>query len=110
MTLSEEIGAFVRFYPQVYFACHRRHVRDERARRTLSLNQAGILDHLDSVEPTSLHSLARHMGVTASTMSLNVDRLEQAGYLRRQRDRRHGERGRERREPGRPRARRKRPS
>jgi DNA-binding MarR family transcriptional regulator len=88
VTPQSEIAAFLRLYPQIYFACHRRHVVDRKARRTLSLNQAGILDHLDSVEPSNLRSLARHMGVTASTMSLNVDRLERAGYVRRERDRR----------------------
>jgi MarR family transcriptional regulator, organic hydroperoxide resistance regulator len=88
VTLPNEIAAFLRLYPRIYFACHRRHVRDAKARRTLSLNQAGILDHLDGVEPTNLRSLARHMGVTASTMSLNVDRLERAGCVRRERDRR----------------------
>ena len=87
MRPQNEITAFLRLYPQIYFACHRRHVRDQKARKTLSLNQAGILDHLDSVEPTNLRSLARHMGVTASTMSLNVDRLERARYVRRERDR-----------------------
>jgi MarR family transcriptional regulator, organic hydroperoxide resistance regulator len=87
VTLPNEIAAFLRFYPQIYFACHRRHVRDPKTRRTLSLNQASILDHLDGVEPTNLRSLARHMGVTASTMSLNVDRLERAGYMRRERSR-----------------------
>lgn len=92
MTLSADITAFLRLYPQIYFACHRRHVRDAKARKTLSLNQAGILDHLDDVEPTSLHSLAWHMGVTASTMSLNIDRLEAAGYVRRERDRRDARR------------------
>jgi MarR family transcriptional regulator, organic hydroperoxide resistance regulator len=81
-----DITAFLRFYPQVYFACHRRHAVDERTRRLLSLNQARILDHLDDLEPTNLRSLAGHMGVTASTMSLNVDRLEAAGYVRRERD------------------------
>lgn len=86
MPLTEETAAFLRDYPQVYFACHRRHVRDAVSRRRLSLNQAGILDHLDDVEPTHLHTLAAHMGVTASTMSLNVDRLERAGYVRRSRD------------------------
>ena len=89
MTIPNAVAAFLRFYPQIYFACHRRHVRDQQTRRTLSLNQARILDHLDAVAPTHLHSLARHMGVTASTMSLNVDRLEKAGYVRRQRD--HGD-------------------
>lgn len=87
MTPQAEITAFLRLYPQIYFACHRRHVRDQQARKKISLNQASILDHLDSVEPTSLRSLARHMGVTASTMSLNVDRLERAGYVRRARNR-----------------------
>ena len=29
--------------------------------------------------------LARHMGVTASTISLTADRLERAGYVRRER-------------------------
>ena len=86
MTPRTEISAVLRFYPQIYFACHRRHVRDPAARKTLSLNQASILDHLDSVEPTTLRSLARHMGVTASTMSLNVDRLERDGYVHRGRD------------------------
>lgn len=82
----KDIAGFLRFYPQIYFACHRRHVRDAKARRLLSLNQARILDHLDDITPTNLRSLARHMGVTASTMSLNVDRLETAGYVRRERN------------------------
>jgi DNA-binding MarR family transcriptional regulator len=86
--LRDQIAAFLHLYPQIFHACHRRHVRDPQARRTLSLNQAAIIDHLDHVEPTNLRPLARHMGVTASTMSLNVDRLERAGYIRRQRDRR----------------------
>jgi len=88
MPLNDQVAAFLRLYPQIFHACHRRHVRDPKARKDLSLNQAAILDHLDAVEPTSLRSLARHMGVTASTMSLNVDRLERAGYLRRRRARR----------------------
>ena len=92
MSLSTEIAAFLRLYPQIYFACHRRHVRDAKTRRTLNANQSSILDHLDDVEPTNLHSLARHMGVTASTMSLNIDRLEAAGYVRRERDRRDARR------------------
>jgi DNA-binding MarR family transcriptional regulator len=86
VTPPNEIASFLRCYPQIYFACHRRHAFDPKARKPLSLNQASILDHLDNVEPTSLRSLARHMGVTASTMSLNVNRLEAAGYVQRERD------------------------
>jgi len=73
----------LRCYPMIYFACHRRHVRDEKTGAALSAHQASIVDHLDDVEATSLLELARHMGVTASTMSLTVDRLERGGYVKR---------------------------
>jgi DNA-binding MarR family transcriptional regulator len=56
------------------------------ARRRLSAHQGSILDHLDDLEPTTLMDLARHMGVTPSTMSLSVDRLERKGYVTRARD------------------------
>src|SRR5579872_5541016 len=79
------VETVLRCYPQVYFACHRRHVRDEATKEILSAHQASVLDHLDDVEPTSLLELARHMGVTASTMSLTVDRLEKGGWVKRER-------------------------
>jgi DNA-binding MarR family transcriptional regulator len=73
-------------YPKIYFACHTRHVEDEETHQRLSAHQASILDHLDDVEPTSMLQLAGHMGVTASTMSLTVDRLVRSGYVTRDRD------------------------
>ncbi len=73
-------------YPKIYFACHTRHVRDEETQQRLSAHQASILDHLDELEPVSMLRLAGHMGVTASTMSLTVDRLVRAGYVTRDRD------------------------
>lgn len=79
------VETVLRCYPQIYFACHRRHVRDERTREVISAHQASILDHLDDIDSTSLLQLARHMGVTPSTMSLTVDRLERGGYVKRQR-------------------------
>jgi DNA-binding MarR family transcriptional regulator len=39
---------------------------------------------------TSLLELARHMGVTASTMSLMADPLERGGYVRRDRSNQDG--------------------
>jgi MarR family transcriptional regulator, organic hydroperoxide resistance regulator len=80
------------FYPRIFFACHTRHVRDPRSGRTVSAHQASILDHLDEIEPTALNQLARHMGVTASTMCLTVDRLVRAGYAVRTRDKTDGRR------------------
>jgi DNA-binding MarR family transcriptional regulator len=73
-------------YPKIFFACHRRHVPDPATREVLSAHQASILDHLDDIQPTSVTRLALHMGVTASTMSLSLDRLEYRGYLARERD------------------------
>ncbi|HLK67289.1 MAG TPA: MarR family transcriptional regulator [Bryobacteraceae bacterium] len=83
---SPEVESVLRCYPQIYFACHPRHVRDQESGAILSAHQASVLDHLDDVESTSLFNLARHMGVTASTMSLTVDRLERGGYVTRERN------------------------
>jgi DNA-binding MarR family transcriptional regulator len=80
-----EVDTVLRCYPQIYFACHKRHVRDEKTHQVLSGHQASVLDHLDDAQPTPLFDLARHMGVTASTMSLTIDRLERTGYVLRAR-------------------------
>src|SRR5271155_6244546 len=74
-------------YPKIYFACHTRHVRDPRTRRILSAHQASILDHLNTEDSLPLMDLARHMGVTPSTMSIAVERLVRQGYVLRARDR-----------------------
>ena len=78
--------AVMTLYPRIYFACHTRHVRDPQSLRLLSRHQASILDHLDELEPTTVMALAGHMGVTAGTMSLSIDRLERKGYVVRLKD------------------------
>ncbi len=83
--MRADVETVLECYPQIYFACHRRHVRDEQTKAVLSAHQASILDHLDDVDGTSLLDLAKHMGVTPSTMSLTVDRLERGGYVTRDR-------------------------
>lgn len=52
----------------------------------VSENQTRILRQLDDRDPTMVGELAEFMGVTPSTMSLNLKRLEDAGYIRRSRD------------------------
>lgn len=84
--MQQDVERLMSLYPRIYFACHTRHVRDEAAGRTLSAHQASILDHLDEVDPTQPGELARHMGVTPSTMSISVARLVEQGYVRRRRD------------------------
>jgi MarR family transcriptional regulator, organic hydroperoxide resistance regulator len=88
--MQDLVRDLMTYYPQIYFACHTRHVRDSRAGRVLSANQASVLDHLDELEPTNLRTLAAHMGVTASTMSIAVDRLVRQGYVVRRKDAQDG--------------------
>jgi MarR family transcriptional regulator, organic hydroperoxide resistance regulator len=73
----------IRLYPRIYFACHRRHVRDPGSNRVLSAHQVSILDHLDERAVTYTSTLAEHMGVTVSTISLALDRLARDGFVRR---------------------------
>ena len=83
---DDAVQQVLEHYPRIFFACHTRHRRDPTTRRLLSQHQGSILDHLDDVEPTSLMDLARHMGVTPSTMSLSIERLVRRGYVLRRRD------------------------
>lgn len=84
--IDRQVRALMDLYPRIYFACHERHRRIPGSGRTLTTRQAGILDHLDREDPRGLTQLAEHMGVTPGTMSLAVDRLVRAGYVRRERD------------------------
>jgi len=90
--VDDSARQLLELYPRIFFACHMRHVRDPKTRRILTAHQANILDHLDEREPVTLLDLARHMGVTASTMSLNVERLVRHGYVLRERDSRDARR------------------
>lgn len=81
--MHDDVAALLRDYPRIYFACHRRHVRDPQSGALLSSHQASVLDHLDAVDPTTLNELAAHMGVTPGTMSVAVDRLVKGGYVAR---------------------------
>ena len=83
MRLSPDVAAVFRDYPRIYFACHRRHVRDDVSGTDVSAHQVSILDHLDANSPTMLSDLADHMGVTAATMSIAIGRLVQQGYVTR---------------------------
>ena len=90
--IPDAVRQVLELYPRIFFACHTRHRKDPQTRKLLSAHQGSILDHLDELEPTGLLDLARHMGVTASTMSISVDRLVRRGYVIRTRDRSDGRR------------------
>jgi DNA-binding MarR family transcriptional regulator len=82
---QSDIDRVMTLYPRIFFACHTRHVRDERSGSVLTQHQASILDHLDESTPMLVGELADHMGVTTGTMSIHVDRLERLGFVSRQR-------------------------
>src|SRR3569832_953103 len=83
MPLRSDVAQIFRDYPRIYFACHRKPVRDPATGVEVSANQGSILDHLDAHTPTMLGDLAAHMGVTPATMSIAVGRLVDAGYITR---------------------------
>ncbi|MCG6955113.1 MAG: MarR family winged helix-turn-helix transcriptional regulator [Gemmatimonadetes bacterium] len=71
---------------RIELACRIRQVQDSGASGRISAHQASVLSHLDREDPTMVGELADHLGVTPSTMSLTLKRMEAAGYVRRDRD------------------------
>ncbi len=88
----DDVAQVLAHYPQIYYACHARHRRDPQSRKVLSERQASALDHLAADATASLTELAQHLGVTASTMSLAVDRLVEGGWVEREKDARDARR------------------
>lgn len=75
-------------YPQIYFACHTRHIRRVSSAERLSSTDSTLLAHLDEREPVRSTALARHLGLAASTLSAAVARLAALGYVVQERDHR----------------------
>lgn len=81
-----DVDAVMRAYRRIHFACRHREVAPPDGGPALSAAQADILAHLDPVDPAMVGELAEHLGVTASTMSLHLKRLDERGYVRRDPD------------------------
>jgi DNA-binding MarR family transcriptional regulator len=81
-----DVTTVLHAYDRILRACRPRRVADPQGGVEVSAHQGGILSYLDDQDPTMVGELADYMGVTASTMSLTLKRLEQAGYVRRDRD------------------------
>ena len=78
---ADDIYEVQRLYPQIFLACHTNHVRAASTRWKLSSHDSAILSHLDRSHGLSPRSLAKHLGVTASTLSASIKRLTNLGYL-----------------------------
>src|SRR5262245_44963952 len=68
-------------YPQIYFACHTRHVRRASNATQLSATDSTLLAHLDERESVRATALAKHLGLAASTLSAAIARLAVLGYV-----------------------------
>jgi DNA-binding MarR family transcriptional regulator len=73
-------------YPQIYFACHTRHIRRASTAERLSAADSTLLAHLDEDRPVRSTALARHLGVANSTLSAAITRLAAQGYVMQSRD------------------------
>jgi DNA-binding MarR family transcriptional regulator len=72
---------FIEQYQHVFFACHQRHVRDVPRGTLVSEQQLHILGHLDLTRATRVGELAEHMGLSHSSISITLDRLQRDGYV-----------------------------
>lgn len=83
---ASAVQKVVDLVPRILYACRRLQGRSLSTGRSLSPQQALILDQLDAEIPTTLQALAAQMSVTAPTMSVAIGRLVREGYVRRNRD------------------------
>jgi DNA-binding MarR family transcriptional regulator len=81
MVTDNDVLEVQRLYPQIYLACHKRHVRAASTSFRVSSQDASLLVHLDHESAMSPHSLAAHLGVKPSTLSAAIFRLAKLGYL-----------------------------
>jgi MarR family transcriptional regulator, organic hydroperoxide resistance regulator len=81
---DEAIAVIQRCYPQIYLACHVRHIRAASTPHRLSARDSSLLVHLNPTHPMTASSLATHMGIGPSALSASIRRLTRLGYLRRE--------------------------
>lgn len=70
-------------YPQIYLACHTRHVRARSTTFRLSARDSSLLVHLDEDRPMRPAELAQHLNIGPPTLSAALRRLEALGYIAR---------------------------
>jgi DNA-binding MarR family transcriptional regulator len=82
--MADHVRRIQRAYPQLYLACHVEHTTRRRG-HGLSDRDASVLAHLDELSPVRAGTLAKHLGIGASTMTEAIDHLEQLGLVERRR-------------------------
>ena len=80
---ATDIESIQRYYPQIYLACHLRHVRAASTPYRLSASDSALLAHLSTTDPVTPTDLAKHLGIGTSTLSAAIRRLSGLGYMNR---------------------------
>ena len=73
--LDAQVEAILAAYPTLHAAWRRRGVQDQATGRRVSNHQAGILEQLDPAAPITVGELAKRLGVTPATISIQLARL-----------------------------------
>jgi DNA-binding MarR family transcriptional regulator len=68
-------------FPQIYLACHTRHMRKRSNVHALSARDAAILAHLERSVAVTPARLASHLAVSRSTLSEALKRLAALGLV-----------------------------
>lgn len=72
---EDDAFELLRAYPQIYLACHVEHRTRGRSPTGLTSRDAAFLAHLDDPAGTGPAALARHLGISGSTLSAALARL-----------------------------------
>jgi DNA-binding MarR family transcriptional regulator len=86
MELEQVATEIQKYYPQIYHACHTEHVKAASSEVNLSSRDSAILAHVSVNELSNPSRLARHLKVSASTISEALANLESLGYVKSQKD------------------------
>lgn len=82
-SLAASVRAIQIAYPQIYLACHTRHVRARSTPFRLSARDSSLLVHLDEDRAARPAELAQHLSIGAPTLSAALRKLEALGYVAR---------------------------
>ena len=78
--MENDVLEVLRAYPQIYLACHAEHRTRASSPSGLTARDGTLLAHVDP-QGSSPARLARHLGISASTLSAALSRLEGGGHL-----------------------------
>ena len=81
--ISQAVQRIQLDFPDVYFACHVRHRQRRTTEHELSDLDVLYLGHLRDRSDLHPSNLARHLGLSASTLSAFLQRVEAHGYVAR---------------------------